>query len=73
MCVEAAADTRLGAVDPIDAPNGERKDSAQLGHRELPTRVSTLGDVDELDERGCHELSEADWNTHRRSIQYFKA
>ena len=73
MGVEAAADARLGAMDPVDASDRKRERTAKFCHGKAATGVAALGDIDELDERGCHELSEADWNTHRRSIQYFKA
>ena len=72
MGVEAAADALLGAVDPVDASDRERERTTKFCHGKAATGVAALGDIDELDERGCHELSEADWNTHRRSIQYFK-
>jgi hypothetical protein len=52
--VEAAADTRLGAVDPVDATDGERERPAQFGDGKPATRVTALRDVDKLDERRAH-------------------
>ena len=54
--VEAAADTRLGAVDPVDTADGERERSAELGDGKSAARVAALRDVDELDERTGHQI-----------------
>ena len=52
MCVEAAADARLGAVDPVDATDRERQRPAELGDGKPTTRVTALGNIYELDEVG---------------------
>jgi hypothetical protein len=49
--MEAAADARHGAMDPVDTTNRERQSSTQFSHGESATGVAALRDVDELDER----------------------
>jgi hypothetical protein len=51
MSVKAAADTGMGAVDPVGTTDRERQRSAQFSHGESATGVAALRDVDELDER----------------------
>jgi hypothetical protein len=41
--MEAAADARLGAVDPVDAAYRERQRPAQLGDREPAAGVADCG------------------------------
>ena len=47
--MEAAADVQLGAVNPVDAADGERERPAELGNGEHAANVATLWDIDELD------------------------
>ena len=54
MRMEATADTRLRAMNPVDATDGKRERPAQFGDGKPTTRVAALGDVDELDERLAH-------------------
>ena len=42
VCMEAPADSGLGAVDPVDAADGEWENPANLGHRELAAGVTAL-------------------------------
>ncbi len=51
MGVEAAADTRLSAMNPIDPTDHERQGPAELSDGKLPTRITMLRDINELDER----------------------
>ena len=48
--MEAAADTGLGSMDPVDAAHDERQRATEFGDGELPAGVATLRDVYELDE-----------------------
>ena len=48
--VEAAADARVGAVDPIDASDRERERPSELGDGQGTAGVTALRDIDELDE-----------------------
>ena len=52
--VEATADARLGAVDPVDAADGEREHPAELGDGQGATGIATLRDINELDEGEIH-------------------
>jgi hypothetical protein len=47
--MEAAANTRLSSVNPIDATDWERQCSTQLGDRKLAAGVTALRNIDELD------------------------
>ena len=48
--VEAAANTRPGAVDPVDAPSRKWQGPAELGDAKLPTGITVQGDINKLDE-----------------------
>jgi hypothetical protein len=48
--MEAAANSRLSAVDPVDAANGERQRPAELGDGKSAAGVAALRDINELDE-----------------------
>ena len=48
--MEAAANARLSAVDPVDATDGERQRPAELGDGQGAAGVATLRDIYELDE-----------------------
>ena len=56
MGMEAAADARLGAMDPVDATNDERQRATELGDGQGPTGVATLWDINKLDERSRHQI-----------------
>ena len=48
--VEAAANSRLSAVDPVDAADGERQGPAELGDGKSAAGVAALRDINKLDE-----------------------
>ena len=56
MRVEAAADGRLRAVDPIDAADRKREHATEFSDGELTAGVAALWDVDEVDEGGAHAM-----------------
>ena len=48
--MEAAANSRFRAMDPVDAANGERQRPAELGDGKSAAGVAALRDINELDE-----------------------
>jgi hypothetical protein len=46
MSVETAADTGVGAMDPVDTANRERQRTTQLGDGKTTAGVTALGDLD---------------------------